>query len=140
MGCVANILSHLCNLLKNENNCSICQKCNLKVNMENHEGIEGDVYQDMADIMKKTKRKPKQIVSRPSVLHVQRATQGTLPRPQIMMEDGWSIYFGDEVGIISSNPTHIHIINLHDSDLGVAVKIDLFDCLLESMLLLKKFC
>ena len=55
MGCVANILSHLCNLLKSENNCAICQKCNLEVNMENHEGIEGDVYQDMADIMKKTK-------------------------------------------------------------------------------------
>ena len=108
--------------------------------MENSEGIDGDVYQDMVDIMRKKKRKPKQIVSMPSVLHVQRSAGGILPRPQIMMEDGWSIYCGDEVGIISSNPTHIHIRNLQDSSLGVAIKIDLFECLLESMLLLKKFC
>jgi len=83
--------------------------------------------------------KTKGIVCIPTVVEVKKqSSTNTWTAPQIILDEGWTIYFGDEIGIISSSPSHIHIRKMMDGDVGIALKKDLFEHLLHGMLELKK--
>lgn len=78
------------------------------------------------------------VVATPSVIQVKPPNRLPRVKPQVLLEDGWALYFADEAGIVTPAPTHLHIHNSVDgSDVGVP--IHLFGCLLKGMLELKKY-
>jgi hypothetical protein len=80
---------------------------------------------------------PSGLVCVPTVAKIkQRASLKQWTAPEVILDEGWTIYFG-EIGIVSSTPSHIHIRNLLDGSIGIAVKTELFDSLLQGMLELK---
>jgi hypothetical protein len=106
---------------------------------------DSGTFEMYKDTFKKKQRrskfpKPKGVTCNPTVMEIKQGSSLPRPKPQIMLDEGWTIYFGDEVGIPSPSPTHIHIRNILDSSSGVTLKMDLFNCLLQSMLELKKHC
>jgi hypothetical protein len=88
----------------------------------------------------RSRLKPNGVVCVPPVVEIKQrsSTAKQSTAPQVLLDAGWTIYFGDEIGIISSTPSHIHIRNILDGNIGIAIKTELFDCLLQGMLEIKK--
>src|SRR5882757_7109829 len=91
-------------------------------------GLEMDIFPPPPKKAKKSRKvKTRGVTCIPTVIEIKKSS-ASLPNssPQIVLDDGWTIYFGDEVGIKSNSPTHFHIKNSLDGSMGVSLKIDLF--------------
>ena len=73
-----------------------------------------------------------------TVLEIRSTIPRPLPPPRVNLEDGWSVYFGDQVGIPTSNYTHLHIRNTLDGSDGISMNADMISCLIKGLLALQR--
>jgi hypothetical protein len=71
----------------------------------------------------------------PLIVEVRKNFAKPYPPPQVILEHGWTIYFGNENGDVGSG--FLNIRN-RETRVGVALAEELFDCFVQGLLELKK--
>jgi hypothetical protein len=156
MGCITSSFARFCSFLVTkpaETTVNLCNSCAVSCGSNNTNmgktlppiTFEVDGIEMYKENLKKFRKQPrvkfpksKGVVCTPTVLEIRQGSSLPRSKPQILLDEGWTIYFGDEVGIPSLAPTHLHIRNTLDGSIGVCLRADLFNCLLQAMLELKK--
>ena len=112
----------------------------MQVQSGEHSTTNTEICHEELILPPKTKKPRKQRVAKPActtlplIVEVRKAFTKPYPSPQVILERGWTLFFGDESG----NPNGSGYLNIRNSDIGVCIPDDLFDCLVQGLNELKK--
>jgi hypothetical protein len=79
----------------------------------------------------------KRCTSLPLIVEIRKKFDQPYPHPQIILEHGWTIYYGDEQGNMESTE-FINIRNQNDSRIGVAIPAEIYDCFIQGLMEIRK--
>lgn len=88
--------------------------------------------------IKKTKKSTKKGVGCRSVsrvIEIRRSFQGEIPKPKVVLEDGWVLYLADEEG---TNKTMNYINIRNENGQGISLPLGMGSCLLQGLVELQK--
>jgi len=103
---------------------------------------EESIPVDLGPSAKKPKKTRKRRVPKttcttlPLIVEVRKSFAKPYPPPQVMLEQGWTLYFGNENGDIQGSG-FLNIRN-QETRVGIAISEELFDCFVQGLLELKK--
>jgi len=84
------------------------------------------------------KTKKEKVTPFAMVYEVRRDFPKPPPPPQVVLEDGWTLFFGNEFGVVGTKQTHLNIRNQFDATMGGAIPAAMYNCFLEGVLRLTR--